>query len=229
MKFTPGPAIAAASGSIGGTVFSHNRGGMYTRNRSIPITSTTTFANEAKSRLATASQSWQALTAIQRAAWNSYALQVPVTDALGFPRHLTGHQVFVGINARRANAADVQLDDPPIAAALPGLLTIALTADIGVGDVEFAFTATPLGATGELYVQGAVTNSPGITNVQNLLRLFMFSAAAEVSPLNIETEVTARFGTLVEGQTLHIQASVYDNATGLVSLPLHDEAVVIST
>ena len=32
-----GPAVAVISGSVGGTVFSRNKGGAYMRNRSIPV------------------------------------------------------------------------------------------------------------------------------------------------------------------------------------------------
>jgi len=229
MKFTPGPVIAAASGSIGGTVFSHNRGGMYTRNRSIPIASSTTPALNAKQRLATASQAWQLLTDAQRASWASWALQNPVINALGFPRLLTGHQAYVGINARRASAGDVAITAPPIVPAPTGLLTIVQDGDIGTGDVDLTFTASPLGATEELYIEAAVTNSAGINNVNNLLRLVGFSAAAETSPFDNQALIEARLGTLIVGQKLHVRVSVYDNDTGLLSLPLVDSVVVTTT
>lgn len=228
-KMTPGPMIAAASGSIGGTVFSHNKGGMYTRNRSIPVTSTTAEALAAKSRLATEASAWGDLTAVQRAAWDSYALQRPVIDTLGNPRHLSGFQQFVGINARRARAEDVRITAPPIVSAPDGLLTLIVDGDIGLGDVDIEFTPTPLGATEEIWLRAAVTNSPGITFVQNLLRWILHSSAAQASPLDIQTEVEARLGTLVVGQTLFVQASVYDNATGLLSRPLRDEVAITTT
>ncbi len=229
MKFTPGPTIAAASGSIGGTVYSHNRGGMYTRNRAIPITSTTSFALNAKQRLATASQNWQSLTDVQRFSWDNWALQNPVTDALGFPRHLSGHQAFVGLNSRRAANGDAQLTAPPIVPAPDGLLTLVVDGDIGLGDVDITFTATPLGANDHLYIQAAVTNSQGITNVNNLLRLLAFSAAAATSPLDIQTIVEARLGTLIVAQKLFVRVSVYNDLTGLLSLPLVSSVVISTT
>lgn len=221
--------IAAASGSVGGTVFSHNRGGAYTRNRAIPVTSTTAEALAAKSRLATASSAFADLTATQRAAWLSWSLQNPVIDALGFPRHLSAQQAYVGINARRARAEDAALNDPPIGTAPDGLLTLILDADIGLGDTDITFTPTPLGATEEIWLRAAVTNSAGIQFVQNLYKWILHSAAAQASPLDIQTEVEARLGTLIVGQTLHVEVSVYDNATGLLSRPLRDSTVVTTT
>ncbi len=229
VKFTPGPIVAAASGSIGGTTFSHNKGGMYARNRSIPTISTTIEALAAKSRFATESSAWGDLTAAQRDSWGSFALQRPVIDTLGNPRHLSGFQQFVGINSRRALASDARLLVPPIVSAPDGLLTLVLAADIGLGDVNITYTVTPLGATEEIWLLAAVTNSPGITFVQNLYRWVMHSPAAQASPLDIETETVARIGTLTVGQTLFVSVYVYDNASGLLSQPLRDETVVVTT
>lgn len=221
--------VAAVSGSVGGTTFSHNRGGAYTRNRSVPIVSVTPEALNAKQRLATESQQWQTESQLNRDAWHSWALQNPVVNTLGFPRNLTGHQAYVGINSRRASAGDARISTPPIVPAPNGLLTLVQTADIGLGTFELTFTATPLGATAELWILAAVTNSAGIENVNNLLRLIGQSAAAQASPFDHQSLVEARFGTLVVGQTVHVRVSVYDNATGLLSLPLATRTAVITT
>ena len=228
-KMTPGPVVAAISGSMGGTVFSHNRGGAYFRNRSIPITSTTSFALNAKARLSAASQDWQGLTDAQRASWLQWALQNPVTDTLGFPRHLTGHQAFVGINTRLLLLAQSTLTAPPIVAAPDGLLTLALQADIGLGDTDITFTATPTGAGIVLWIEAAVTNSQGINNVNSLLRFVGSSAAAQASPFDIQSIVETRLGTLIVGQKLFVRVSTFDVATGLLSLPLVDAVVVTTT
>lgn len=228
-KIVPGPMIASASGSIGGTVFSRNRGGAYVRNRSIPITSTTTFALAAKNRFSTFSAAWSGLTDAERNAWLAYSLQNPVTDTLGFPRNLTGHQSFVAINCRRDLAGDAQLNDPPIVVAPDGLSTLVLAADIGLGNVDITFTPTPLAATEHIWLQGAVTNSPGITFVENLYKHILVDAAASASPLDIQVLIEARLGTLIVGQKLFVLASVYDDASGLLSQPLRAEAAVITT
>ncbi len=228
-KFVAAAPVGTISGSIAAQTYSHNKGGPYIRNRGIPTISLTPDALAAKSRMSTEASAWGTLTGVQRAAWDSYALQRPVINALGNPRHLSGFQQFVGINARRAFNADARLTDPPITTAPNGLLTLILDGDIGLGDVDLVFTPTPLGATETLYFKAAVTNSPGITFVRNLLRLLPFSAAAQASPFDIQTQVEARLGTLIVGQTLHVEVSVYDNATGLVSQPLRDDVVITTT
>jgi len=228
-KFTPGPMIAAASGSVGGTVFSHNRGGMYTRNRSIPVTSVTTFALNAKSRLATASAAWQNLSDAERLQWAGWALQNPVTDTLGFPRHMTGHQAYVSLNTRLAADGGVALNVPPITPAPDGLLTLVQDGDIGAGDTDATYTPTPLAATDKLWIEAAIVNSPGITNVNNLLRFCGTSAAAQASPFDDQALIETRLGTLTVGQTLHVRISVFNATTGLLSQPLTDTVVITTT
>lgn len=228
-KIIPGSTVAALSGSIGGVVHSHNRGGMYIRNRSIPTTSTTPAALLAKGRLATASTAWQNLTDANRAAWLGWALQNPVTDTLGFPRHLTGHQAYVALSVRLAIIGSAAVDDPPIAPAPDGLLTLVQDGDIGLGDVDATFTATPLGAASKLWIVAAVTNSQGINNVNNLYRFIGTSAAAEASPFDDQSLIESRLGTLIVGQKLHVKISVLNNVNGLLSLPLVDTVIITTT
>ena len=229
MIFSPGPLIAAASGSVGGTVFSRNRGGPYTRNRAVPITSTTVEALAAKTRFSDASQDWQLLTAGQRLAWQEWANANPFTNALGFPKILSGAQAYIGIAARMAAAGDAPITAPPIISAPDPLLTLVQDGDIGLGDVDVTFTATPLGANEKLWIKAAVTSSAGINYVRNLLRLVGQSAAAQTSPFDDQVQIETRLGTLVVGQTLHVEISVYDNSTGLVSGPLRSDVVVTTT
>lgn len=229
MIFTPGPVISAASGSVGGTVFSRNRGGSYTRMRAVPITSTTPEALAAKTRFSDASQDWQLLTEAQRLSWQEWSNANPVTNALGFPKVLSGAQAYIGIAARMAAAGDSPITSPPIISAPDPLITIAQDADIGTGAVEVVFTATPLGANEELWIRAAITSSAGINYVQNLLRLVGQSAAAQTSPFDNQSMIESRLGTLSVGQTLHVEISVYDNSTGLVSGPLRSDVVVDET
>ena len=138
-KFTPGPAVAAVSGSVGGTVFSRNRYGAYMRFRAIPVKSTTADALAAKSRMATYSAAWSALTAAQRLAWNAYAQTHPQPDALGFPQILTGHVLYVGLNTRLAHASQSAIDIPPLQNNPVGLVTLSATWDLGLGDFSLHF------------------------------------------------------------------------------------------
>ena len=229
MKVILGPTIGQASGRLGSSVYSHNRGGAYIRNGSIPVTSTTPAALAAKARLTTVSQNWQTLTEAERLAWDQFALQNPRNDRLRQTVTLTGHAAYVSLQTRRLLAAQGFLASPPIDPAPNGLLTLTGTFDIGAGAFAIAYTATPLGAGVQLWLRAAVYESQGINYVQNLLRFVGRSASAQASPFDSQTLIEAVFGALTVGQRVTIMVSTYDTATGLLSSPMRVDGTVIST
>ncbi len=228
-KIILGPMVGAASGSVGATTFSHNRYGTYTRRRAIPVKSTTTPATNAKARFTSRSQAWQGLTSGQRLAWKEWALDHPITDTLGQQQTLQPNAAYIMLNARLEALALTPITDPPVAAPPAGLLTLVADADIGAGSVELVFTATPLGATEYLSIKAAIVSSAGILYVENLLRQIGASAAAATSPFDYQTLIEARFGTLIVGQTVHVEVLIIDSATGLISGALKSTVVVDST
>jgi len=229
MKYTPGPTIGAASGSVGGSTYSHNRYGPYIRTRAIPVNPNTTAQQNARSRLATYSAKWQTLTTGQQKAWNAYALENPITNSLGMQQALTGQVAYVGINTRLAQATDTAIDAPPLSPAPTSLVTLSTTLDIGLGTFVVTFTATPLSADDRLWIQAAVTTSPGINYIRNLLRVVKITDKAQASDYDDQADIESVFGTLAVGQTVHTWASVFDSATGLLSTPLSTSGLVVST
>lgn len=228
-KITPGPVVGQISGSVGSTVFSHNRYGAYTRLRTIPTNPGTEYQIEIRAILGACSSAWKALTEEQKAGWNAWAQTNPIIDRLGAQQVLAGNVAYISLNHRILQAAETPIDDPPVSDAPQPLLTLVLSADIGVGTFDVAFTATPLAATQMLWVMGCVTDSDSITYVRNRLKLLTISAAALASPLDIQSACALRFGTLAVGQLVTVQVAVFDNATGLLSVPLRDSAVIVST
>lgn len=228
-KFTPGPTVAAVSGSMGGTVFSHNRYGMYFRNRSIPTRSTTVAALAAKARMATVSAAWRAITATQQLSWKHWAEVNPIIDRLGQAQVLQPNAAFNQLNNIIHLLGGTQIDVPPTAAGPIPLATLVFTADIGATTFDIAYTATPLPADQHLIVRAAVVDSLGVNYVKNLLRITEISSAAQASPLDIQAGIEAVFGTLVVGQKVSLEISVGDATTGLTAPPLRADAVVVDT
>lgn len=227
--FTAGPIAATISGSIGGTTWSRNRGGTYMRNRAIPLNPNTPYQQNVRSILATQSQAWADQTNAVRAAWSNWAVQNPVINALGRSIILSGAQAFIQLRSRLQLAVEPLITNPPIVNAPDGLLSLALTADVGAGEVEVAFTSTPLDADVSLWTLAAVVNSAGISYVRNLVRQIQITGGAVGSPQTIEADLVSRFGALVVGQTLHVRVSTFGRTTGLLSTALEDSALIITT
>lgn len=229
MLVKAGFIAGALSGSAGGITASHNKGGQYFRLRSIPTNPSSTKQQEVRAILASQSQGWADRTDAERNAWENWAQENTITNALGDSILMSGHQAYIKLNSRLDLDGDTLLTVPPIINAPAALESAVQAADIGVGAVDLTFTATPLPATVKLWMTAAVTNSPGISFIKNLLRFVGTSAAAETSPFDNQTLIEAVFGALIVGQTLTVRAATFDVATGLLSVPLESRAVVVST
>jgi hypothetical protein len=227
--FTPGPAAASISGSVGGVVFSHNRGGPYMRRRPIPVNGAGSSQTSARAEFVAASQMWQTRADATKAAWNTWAVNNKIPNALGNLIQLSGHQAFVQVVTWRSIAGWVVDDAAPAEPRPAAPLTYSVTADIGAGNVEVAFTPTPFAATKYLVVWTAVCDSPGITYVKNLWKLTQISAAAVASPLDIQAATETLWGTLAVGQKLWVKLQTLVSPSGLRSVPVIASALVTTT
>lgn len=112
--FLPGPMIAEARGSIGGTVFSRNRGGAYVRNRSVPTNPGSDNQDAVRQALAAAAAAWlNTLDDEQRSGWDNYGANVPRTNKVGSTINLTGQNWYTGVAVLRERAGLAQVDDAP--------------------------------------------------------------------------------------------------------------------
>lgn len=99
MKFLS-DRLTSASGSIGGTTFSHNRAGLYTRARRVPVNPRTPFQTQIRSGLASLQALYPTLNASQQQGWADLASQMTFVDRLGSTFKMTAQQIFVAANAR---------------------------------------------------------------------------------------------------------------------------------
>lgn len=94
-----GGGVADIRGSIGGTVFSRGRYGAIARNRTIPVDPASSKQVKIRSIASVVRNAWfSTLTAAQRAAWDTYAAGVQMTNRLGETINLTGWNHFCRSN-----------------------------------------------------------------------------------------------------------------------------------
>lgn len=215
--FTPGIAVGQISGRVGGSVFSHNRGGMYIRNGSIPSVSQTAKAMKYKSFLALASQIYANLTDAQAAAWREYAANHPVTNRLGRTHTLSAGNWFVACNSRLFAAGDSAQVLPPNAPAPLGTLITAAGVKVAGAVCTLTLASDPSGANSHVWIRGARVQSGRITNVKNKLTEIMITAVDEASPIDISANLIAELGSLQAGDWYHFEVRLLDATTGLIS------------
>lgn len=228
-KIRYGMIAGSVSGSQGNTVFSHNRYGAYIRERTVPTKATSVYANAQKAIFTNASKFWGNLPQATRLQWKTWCQTNPIVDRLGDKRILTGAAALTKLNAVILTAGGTPITEPPTTPAPAGLESASATYDIGAGNFQVTFAPTPLEADEELWIWAAVTNSPGVSYVENLYKLCFQGAAATTSPASPQSGIEARFGTLVVGQQVFLKLQVINRATGLTSgfTPLN--GVVVST
>lgn len=100
-----GVAGSGLSGKVGSVVGSHNRFGSYLRTLVIPTNPSSGPQTLARNRMSSLTNLWNnTLTAAQRAAWDTYASNVPVTNRIGQQIYLTGLNWYVACNSIRDQA-----------------------------------------------------------------------------------------------------------------------------
>lgn len=190
--------LSQASGAIAGTVASHNAGGMYMRNRSIPTDPRTSYQTVVRNALATLSTRWsQVLTDTQRAGWAVFASNVPRTNRLGDGIIVSALSWYVAANAPRIQAGVAVVDDGPTTFVLGNLTQPIYTALAGVS--SFAYTNTDEWANaagGYLFTYISRPVSPSINFFKGPYRYAgkaIGAATPPTSPLNITPGVPFEF------------------------------------
>ncbi len=171
MKFKS-TLLGQTSGSLDATVFSHNRGGRYTRVRAIPINPNTVQQQVVRSAVAQLTSAWlNILTLAQRDAWDVYALNVPLLDRLGEPRNVGGIAMYVRSNVPRIQAARPRIDDAPTT--------------FNLGDYSALIVAPPSEATQQVVID-IVTEPPAPDEwlSENGAFLFVYTARPQNQSIN---------------------------------------------
>lgn len=96
MKFLfSGVGISAASGSLGGSTFSHNANGPYVRLKGNPVNPSSPLQQQVRNQFTAAATSWATLTDVQRASWVAFANAIVFKDPLGQDYKLNTYQHYV--------------------------------------------------------------------------------------------------------------------------------------
>jgi len=144
MKVKFGGGIVAASGSIAGNTYSHNRFGPYIRARTSPINPNTARQVAVRSAVAFLAAMWAGtLTAVQRTAWNLYGSSVAMTDVLGATMYLTGYNHFIRSNVINKITGNVIISNGPVIFEIPAHdPTYSITASEATQLITNTFDAT---------------------------------------------------------------------------------------
>lgn len=132
------------SGTMGGTVAAHNRGGQYIRALVTPVNPNTSLQQAVRTIFANLAQAWSLLTDIQRQQWDDYGANVPVVNRIGETINLTGFNMYIRSNTPREQVGLPRVNDGPTDFTLPALGNVSYTAISPAGTIiaSIVFEAT---------------------------------------------------------------------------------------
>jgi hypothetical protein len=201
------------SGSVGGVVASHNKGGQYLRNRSLPTNPNSAAQTRARDAFAAAAIAWRSLTVAVREGWEAYAAGTPVVNRLGESITVSGFNMFVR-TAAFFTGAGFPSAIPAAAPISPGLADLGSNLQValatGTGAVMFGVTAT---LTGPGIIQIGYPVSPGISFYGGPYTAFRIAEETnEFLTLAAGTEAVNRYGVPVAGERRPVRVRGSDGA-----------------
>lgn len=210
MKFKS-PVFTQVSGSIAGATFAHNQGGLYMRARSIPTNPGTAQQNIVRAAMATLVSRWQTtLTAAQRAAWQTYADNVPVADVFGDPRNLSGQQHYLRSNIPAIQIGATLFDDAPTSFNLGDFTPVSITGQAAANRVDVSFDNSDGWANEDdayMIVQASPEQSPTINFHKSPFR-FIGTIEGDGSSAPTSPGEITHFGSLTAGNVVFARVRV---------------------
>ncbi len=183
-----GSMVVAASGMLGGVIFSHNKGGAYVKAFSVPTNPQTILQQDVRTDFAQLVSDWTGvLDQDDRDSWIDYAEVTPVTNALGESHLITGQNWFIRTNTPLLQAGLTPvLVAPPIGAGPPMDAVFDIVAALfGVQEYTVAFDATQPWTSVDgaaMLVYAASPTSPGSKRMDLPFRLLTTILGDSVTP-----------------------------------------------
>jgi len=196
-----------ASGSLGGIVASHNKGGSYLRARVTPTDPASNQQLVIRGLMGQLANFWvSTLTAVQRAAWAVYAAQILQLNPFGDGRTLTGLNHYVRSNLPRLQQGLTRVDDAPTTFDKGSFTHFTQVVDATADEIDVTFLNTDSWAVavgGALLVYVSRPQNPSVQFFIGPYRLAGAVLGAVVPPTS-PTSLALPF-PVVAGQRVYIR------------------------
>lgn len=203
-----------ARGGIGALIFNTWRGISIVKSFTSPAQPRTARQLRIRGFLTSYSQLWASRTTEERAAWDTWAADHPLSDWTGQPVRMTGHNAYVMCNVLLADMGQTAITDPPTTDAPAAVAGLALTPSSDQISVAF----TPYGGTGTqidlwLYGPHSAGRKPKIERARHNVY-----GPGETSPVVIDNLSPGVYTVFARGVAeASGLASLFNQATATVS------------
>lgn len=227
-KVNFGTIVNDARGKIDGIVFSKSRSGAYVRGKVSPSQPQTNKQSTRRTFFTQATRRWTAeLSDAQRFAWDSLAKFTPVKDRFGHSIILTGHQLYVRLNATLYFYTGTPQDDPPSDLSVEAILTFSAVADASASTLALTFTPSPV-PTDTTFAFFATPQLPsGRQSVASRFSYLTQADATDTSPVAAGTIYEGMFGDLQAGKKIGLYAIPINVVSGAEGQPIRVVTTVV--
>lgn len=201
MKFLSA-VFSKARGSIGGTTFSQNANGAYTRAKSRP-TNRNSFSQQAVRAIFTGlSSSWKALSDTDKQSYTDRAPEYPYINTLGETKQYTGSQLYKKLNGQLAQIGMTLMTNclPAVVLVVPafgGVETDTSAVTMRIIDLTFTDGNAIVPPDFQLCVDATVVTNGGVTAPKKAIfrRIATFPNSTSMASVDVKAAYEAVFGT----------------------------------
>jgi len=212
-KIKFGQIISEARGKIAGMVFSKNKSCAYIRTKATPIQPRTSFTQAVRANLTAAAKAWKGFSDTVRAEFTAHADELNIRNSLGDAVRISGFNFYISL-CRSANQIGQGLFTTYPGRIEPGAVTSFSVACTYLPD-KITLTYSPVIPASDYWILLATRPmSIGRQPKKGDFRQIDFIAAADVSPLDITTAYTDKFGQIPQaGQQGWLKVVPINSAT----------------
>lgn len=224
-----GTAITDARGSVGGTVFSRNGNGAYTRIKTQPINRNTISQQVQRSNFLGVSASWRTIGTGNQATWVSSAPLYPYINRVGVSSTYTGFQLYSKFNNQLVTIGEGLIGSIgiPLTMLAVAITTVGYTPAAGmlpirlIMDMLYSDASQVVPDDTVLVIQATPALSAGVTapKAKNFRTIATAAAAVDTSTLNFYTSYANIFGAIdpTNNPNIFIQIFSVSTITGQVT------------
>jgi hypothetical protein len=207
MRVIPAPFIQTMAGKLNNVVFTKGRSGLNARTKVKPSNPQSSAQTTVRAYLKEYTSKWRLLTQNQIAAWNTFAEGDRKSNKSGDKYLTTGKNLYVGYNCENALVGDgIEITTPPIATP-PALITVMAIDFDSTGTPKATVTLSGVVPTdSQLQIWVTPMKSAGVSNFKGKTTFIKkVAAGGGVTPIDIITDYTAKYGSLIAGTKVAVQ------------------------
>lgn len=223
MKAKTSPLFDDLSGKAGNIVASKNSGGLYVKPRRIPRNPRTSAQMSTRGILSSNSKAWEALTQLQRDAWNIAAVSYQGNKNFGENVKLSGINAFVKFNNNLSMIGQAPINEPPTVPEFPvfNIASAVYTAaeENTPAKLELTLGGSKIGADYFIVCRATASFSAGRESMASALRNIYLKVSDETNKIEVYDDYLAKFGSFPEaGKKIHFEVFLIGKTTGVASL-----------